>query len=178
MWCLCQKLSLSPLYFNKTLLHKCSERSSLVSGPGLNSSPPAAKNPGIFRGSATTFQMDGRNEGRKGGKRKRWKEGEGSKNRKEGREGGRSHTLFFSTISNKHMNTHLYPGHLPRDSKSTDIYFYRFYSRCIVRVDIYCFMFDMQKVSFYWHIDPNVKVWHIYTVDTMYTTDKQWDPIV
>ena len=28
-WCLCQKLSLSPLYFNKTLLHKSSERSSL-----------------------------------------------------------------------------------------------------------------------------------------------------
>ena len=47
-WCLCQKLSLSPLYFNKTLLHKSSERSSLVSGPGLNSSPPGAKNPGVF----------------------------------------------------------------------------------------------------------------------------------
>ena len=46
--CLCQKLSLSPLYFNKTLLHKSSERSSLVSGPGLNSSPLEAKNPGIF----------------------------------------------------------------------------------------------------------------------------------
>ena len=47
-WCLCQKLSLSPLYFNKTLLHKSSERSSLVSGPGLNSSPLGAKNPGVF----------------------------------------------------------------------------------------------------------------------------------
>ena len=47
-WCLCQKLSLFPLYFNKTLLHKSSERSSLVSGPGLNSSPPGAKNPGVF----------------------------------------------------------------------------------------------------------------------------------
>ena len=47
-WCLCQKLSLSPLYFNKTLLHKSSERSSLISGPGLNSSPPGAKNPGVF----------------------------------------------------------------------------------------------------------------------------------
>ena len=47
-WCLCQKLSLSPLYFNKTLLHKSSERSSLVSGPRLNSSPPGAKNPGVF----------------------------------------------------------------------------------------------------------------------------------
>ena len=38
--------SLSPLYFNKTLLHKSSERSSLISGPGLNSSPPEAKNRG------------------------------------------------------------------------------------------------------------------------------------
>ena len=47
-WCLCQKLSLSPLYFNKTLLHKSSERSNLVSGPGLNSFPPGAKNPGVF----------------------------------------------------------------------------------------------------------------------------------
>ena len=45
-WCLCQKLSLSPLYFNKTLLHKSSERSSLVSGPRLNSSPEA-KDPGV-----------------------------------------------------------------------------------------------------------------------------------
>ena len=44
---LCQKLSLSPLYFNKSLLHKSSERSSLVSGPGLNS-PQEAKNPGVF----------------------------------------------------------------------------------------------------------------------------------
>ena len=34
-----------------------SERSSLISGPGLNSSPPEAKNPGVFRGSATTFQV-------------------------------------------------------------------------------------------------------------------------
>ena len=55
-WCLCQKLSLSPLYFNKTLLYKNSEQSSLISGPGLNSSPPEAKNPGVFCGSATTFQ--------------------------------------------------------------------------------------------------------------------------
>ena len=37
----------SSLYFNKTLLHKSSERSSLVSGPRLNS-PPGAKNPGVF----------------------------------------------------------------------------------------------------------------------------------
>ena len=47
-WCLCQKLSLSPLYFNKTLLHKSSEQASVVSDPGLNSSPPEAKNPGVF----------------------------------------------------------------------------------------------------------------------------------
>ena len=47
-WCLCQKHSLSPLYFNKTLLHKSSERSSLLSGPGLNSSPLEAKNPGVL----------------------------------------------------------------------------------------------------------------------------------
>ena len=33
------------LYFNKTWLHKSSERSSPVSGPRLNSSPPEAKNP-------------------------------------------------------------------------------------------------------------------------------------
>ena len=52
----CQKLSLSPLYFNKTLLHKSSERSSLLSVPGLNSSPPEAKNPASHR-SATTFQF-------------------------------------------------------------------------------------------------------------------------
>ena len=54
-WYLCQKLTLSPLYVNKTLLHKSSERSSLVSGPGLNSSPLEAKNPASNH-SATTFQ--------------------------------------------------------------------------------------------------------------------------
>ena len=47
-WCLCQKLPLSPLYFNKTLLPQISERSSLVSGPGLNLSPAEAKNPGVL----------------------------------------------------------------------------------------------------------------------------------
>ena len=52
----CQKLSLCLLYFNKTQLHKSSEWSSLVSGPRLNSSPLEAKNPGVFHGSATTFQ--------------------------------------------------------------------------------------------------------------------------
>ena len=34
-WCLCQKLSLSPLYFNKTLLHKSSECSNLVLWPQI-----------------------------------------------------------------------------------------------------------------------------------------------
>ena len=53
------ELSLSLLYFNKTLLHKSSERSSLVTGPGLNSSPPEAKNPGLFCGSATTVHLGG-----------------------------------------------------------------------------------------------------------------------
>ena len=56
LWWLCQKLFLSLLYFNKTLLHQSFERSSLISGPGLNSTPLEAKNPGIFCGSATTFQ--------------------------------------------------------------------------------------------------------------------------
>ena len=48
--------ALSLLYFNKTLSHKSSERSSLISGPGLNSSPLEAKNAGVFHGSATAFQ--------------------------------------------------------------------------------------------------------------------------
>ena len=51
----CQKLSLSPLYFNKTLLHKSSERSSLVSGPGLNYLLQRPRIPVSHR-SATTFQ--------------------------------------------------------------------------------------------------------------------------
>ena len=49
------ELSLSLLYLNKTLLHQSSEWSSLVSGTGLNSFSQEAKNPGVFRGSATTF---------------------------------------------------------------------------------------------------------------------------
>ena len=57
-WCLCQKLSLSLLYLNKTLSHKSSEWSSLVSGHEWNSSPSEAKNPGVFCGSATTFQEE------------------------------------------------------------------------------------------------------------------------
>ena len=57
-WCVCQKLSLSPLYFNKTSLHKSSEWTSLVSGPGLNSSPEA-KNPASLRGSVTTCHLGG-----------------------------------------------------------------------------------------------------------------------
>ena len=44
--------------FNKTLLHKSSEWSSLVSGPRLNSSPPEAKNPNNKGCSATTFQWN------------------------------------------------------------------------------------------------------------------------
>ena len=46
------------IHFNKTLSHKSSEQSSLVTGPRLNSSPPQAKNPGIFHSSATTFHYE------------------------------------------------------------------------------------------------------------------------
>ena len=49
----------SLLYFNKTLLHKSSELSSLVTGPGLDSSPLEAKNPSVFHGSAATFHFLG-----------------------------------------------------------------------------------------------------------------------
>ena len=48
----------SLLYFNKTLLHKSSERSSLVTGPRLTS-PLEVKNPGIFCGSAANFHLGG-----------------------------------------------------------------------------------------------------------------------
>ena len=44
----------SLLYFNKTLLHKSSERSSLISGPDLNSSPWRSRIL-VFHGSATAF---------------------------------------------------------------------------------------------------------------------------
>ena len=50
-WCLCQKLSLSFLYFNKTLLNKISEWPSPTSGPRLESSPLEAKNPGVIHSS-------------------------------------------------------------------------------------------------------------------------------
>ena len=40
--------ALSPLYFNTTLSHKSSERSRLISLPGVNSSFPETKNPGVF----------------------------------------------------------------------------------------------------------------------------------
>ena len=53
----CHMLSLALLYFNKTLLHKTSERSSLVTGPRQNSSPPEAKKPGVFHSSTTTFHF-------------------------------------------------------------------------------------------------------------------------
>ena len=36
------------VYTLLTLLHESSERSSFISGPGLNSSPLEAKNPGVF----------------------------------------------------------------------------------------------------------------------------------
>ena len=58
-WCLRQKLRLSLLYFNKALSHKSSEQSSLVTGPGLNSSSLEAKNLSVFHGSATTFHYQG-----------------------------------------------------------------------------------------------------------------------
>ena len=59
-------MSEAVLYFNKTLLHKSSEWSSLISGPGLNSSPLEAKNPSVLRGSATTFQNAGLDEAQAG----------------------------------------------------------------------------------------------------------------
>ena len=58
-WYLCQKLCLSLVYVNKPLTQKSSERSSLITGPGLNSFPPEAKSPGIFCGSAATFHPGG-----------------------------------------------------------------------------------------------------------------------
>ena len=42
------ELSLSPLYFDETLLQKRSERSSLVSDSRLNSSPSEANSPSVF----------------------------------------------------------------------------------------------------------------------------------
>ena len=48
------ELSLSLSYFNKSLSHKSSERSSLDTVPALNSCPPEAKNPGIIHSSAAT----------------------------------------------------------------------------------------------------------------------------
>ena len=50
-WCLCQKFSLSLLYLNKTLLHKISEWSSLITACGSKSSPPEAMNPGVIHSS-------------------------------------------------------------------------------------------------------------------------------
>ena len=47
------------LYLFYTLINKSSEQSSLVSGPGLNSSPLEIKNPGGFCGSAATFHQHG-----------------------------------------------------------------------------------------------------------------------
>ena len=50
-WCLCQKFSLSLLYLNKTLLHKISEWSSLITACGSKSSPPEAMNPCVIHSS-------------------------------------------------------------------------------------------------------------------------------
>ena len=47
------------LCFNETLLHRSSEQLSLVTGPGLNFSPPEAKNPASLRGSVTTCHLGG-----------------------------------------------------------------------------------------------------------------------
>ena len=46
---------------SKTLLHKSSERFSLVSGPGLNLSPLEAKNPGVlwFSNNLSRFPEEG-----------------------------------------------------------------------------------------------------------------------
>ena len=49
-WCLCQKLSLSLLYFNKTLLHKKLWGVNLRLCPRLKSSPPEVTNPGTAHG--------------------------------------------------------------------------------------------------------------------------------
>ena len=58
---LCQKLSRSPFYFNKTLLHKSSERSSLVSGPRLSSSPsgPRILASWFNNNLSTSWEIDG-----------------------------------------------------------------------------------------------------------------------
>ena len=47
------------VYTLLTLLHESSERSSFISGPGLNSSPLKAKHLSIFLSLATTFQQYG-----------------------------------------------------------------------------------------------------------------------
>ena len=50
-WCLCQKLPLCFLYFNKALLHKTCKGSSLVSDPRLQCSPQKVTDPGVALGS-------------------------------------------------------------------------------------------------------------------------------
>ena len=54
--------------FQKSI-YFCSERSRLVSGPGMKSSPPEAKNPSVFHGSATTFHCEGLKANGEGGSR-------------------------------------------------------------------------------------------------------------
>ena len=56
VWNLYQQLSVSLLYFNKIYDTKALRDQASSTGSGLNSSPLEAKNPGIFHGSAMTFQ--------------------------------------------------------------------------------------------------------------------------
>ena len=51
---------LYPFYTLIKLLHKSSEWSSLISGPGLNSSPPEAKNPNIFSWFSNNLSLSSR----------------------------------------------------------------------------------------------------------------------
>ena len=51
------RLDCSELLCNKTLLHKSSEWPSLVSGPGLNSSPLEAKNSSVFAWFSNNFSI-------------------------------------------------------------------------------------------------------------------------
>ena len=61
LWCLCQKLSLSLLYFNKTWLHKKLWQPSLITGHRLNASLLEAKNPSMIHRllfTAATFHIE------------------------------------------------------------------------------------------------------------------------
>ena len=58
-WCLCQKLFLSPLYFNKTLLHKSSEQSASSLAPNWILLLQGPRIPVSSRDSTTTFHLGG-----------------------------------------------------------------------------------------------------------------------